>query len=190
MTTIKPSEPYTAFSNSETCCRIQCKELHGDKALENMQLALWRLIDQLSDSLVHNPKVQYRQYQSLQLHTILSQIYPSPILTTYYPKINFNIKLPSLQFYTGRFPTDFATKIVYAFLVSLTLATSSVPVLDFTILTIGDLCKSRSSSKCNLTELTLNCPLASSYLGPYIFRITLFSNTCNLYSLKVRNHVL
>lgn len=83
----------------------------------------------------------------------------------------FNIKFQSPDFYIGRFPTSLTNKILYEFLVSLTLAISSDPVLGFTILTIaGDLYESRRCSICNLTELAPNSPLALS--SSNIFRFT------------------
>jgi hypothetical protein len=47
-------------------------------SLRSILLTLWQ----------QNPKIQHHYYQSLPLDMILSQFHPSPILTTYFPKIH------------------------------------------------------------------------------------------------------
>jgi len=79
---------------------------------------------------------------------------------------------------SGLFHSGFASKILYAFLISPIRATcSAYPIpLDLIILIIfGELCKLWSSS-CSI----LQPPALSSLLGPNILLSTLFSSTPNL----------
>jgi hypothetical protein len=83
----------------------------------------------------------------------------------------------------GLFPSGFATKILYAFVIPPML----LILLHIIILTIcGEVYKLRSSSLCSL----LQPPATSSLLRPNILLSTLFPDTLNLcYFLGVRDQV-
>jgi len=90
---------------------------------------------------------------------------------------------------SGRFPKDFRTRILYAFLFSSNLATRSVrhSLVDFTIVPLlGYQHKSWRYSFYNI----LSCSLILSFFHPNIFLHALFWNTCNsCYCLEVTDRV-
>jgi hypothetical protein len=91
---------------------------------------------------------------------------------------------------SGRFPKDFRTRILYAFLFSSNLATRSVrhSLVDFTIVPLlGYQHKSWRYSFYNI----LSCSLILSFFHPNIFLHALFWNTCNFcYFPKSNNFVM
>jgi len=92
-----------------------------------------------------------------------------------------------LGFPSGLFPSNFLTKILYAFLNSPMCATHPVNHIFLDLLTLiaaDEEYKLWSSSLCSL----LQPPATSSLLGPIILLITLFTNTLNLCSsLKAKD---
>ena len=88
-------------------------------------------------------------------------------------KVHFNTVLQSAHRSSSTSPSVLLTKILYAFL-SVLFMPHAQPILDLIdIVTVGTLCKTRSSSLCSF----LYTPVNSSPLDPDITFSTLFCNT-------------
>ena len=120
---------------------------------------------------LYNPKVRYPVNNSLTLVPVLSQINPVYALPSCYLKIHYHIILPSsLRLPSGLFPSGFATKTLYIFL----LPSTCLILLD--LITRLIFVKQHGPWRSPLFSV-LHSPLTLSLLDPNIFLSTLLSNT-------------
>jgi hypothetical protein len=138
--------------------------------------------------LLLNPKVHYHVHKGQPLDPILSQMNLVHTISSRFIVILFSYLCLGLP--NGLFPSDFPTKILYVFLISLMHATCAAHIilLDLiTPITFGEVYKLWSPSLCSL----LQPPVPSSLLGPNVLLRTLFPNALSLCpSISVKDQVL